>query len=145
MKNNTKQHYKHLKHDPTIENNAAINKVLTRFQNDKLVSNNVTDGLKVESPRTPCFYIQPKIHKEGNRGRPVTSSLNSDTSKISEYIDYHLQQIVKQIPTCMKHTADFLLKLDAIKSLPDNAYLAFLDVKSLYTNIPNAQGIKAVK
>ena len=46
---------------------------------------------------------------------------------------------------CVKHTADFLLKLDAIKSLPDNAYLASLDVKSLYTNIPNAEGIKAVK
>ena len=45
----------------------------------------------------------------------------------------------------MKHTADFLLKLDAIKSLPDNAYLASLDVKSFYTNIPNAEGIKAVK
>ena len=109
--NDTKQHYRHLKHDPTIEN-----KVLTRFKNDKLISNNVLDRLKVESPRTPCFYMQPKIHKEGNPSRPVISSLNSHTSKISEYVDFHLQRIVKQMPACVKDATDFLLKLDAINS-----------------------------
>ena len=43
------------------------------------------------------------------------------------------------------YSTDFLLKLDAIKSVPDNAYLVSLDVKSLYTSIPNAEGIEAVK
>ena len=65
---------------------------------DKLINNNVLDGLKVESPRTPRFYTQPKIHKEGNPGWPVISSLNSYTSKISEYVDFDLQPIVKQTP-----------------------------------------------
>ena len=45
----------------------------------------------------------------------------------------------------MKGTTDFLRKLDAIKSVPDNAYLVSLDIKSLYTSIPNAERIKAVK
>ena len=61
--NDTKQHYRHLKHDPTIEN-----KVLTRFKNDKLISSNVWDGLKVESPGALCFYIQQKIHEEESPG-----------------------------------------------------------------------------
>ena len=39
---------------------------------------------------------------------------------------------------------DFLLKLDAI-SIANNAYLVSLDAKLLYTSIPNAEGIKAVK
>ena len=36
-------------------------------------------------------------------------------------------------------------KLKAIKALPHNSYLVLVYVKSLYTNIPNSDGIKAVK
>ena len=31
------------------------------------------------------------------------------------------------------------------KLIPDNSYLVFLDARSLYTSIPNSEGIKAVK
>ena len=31
---------------------------------------NIANGLKNPSCRTPHFYISPKIHKEGNPGRP---------------------------------------------------------------------------
>ena len=33
----------------------------------------------------------------------------------------------------------------AVKSVPENSYLVTMDVRSLYTNIPNAEGISAVK
>ena len=52
----------------------------------------------------------------------------SHTSKISEDVDFHPQPIVKQIPSYVKDTTDFLPKLDAIKSVPDNTYLVTLDV-----------------
>ena len=35
---------------------------------NKLISNNVPDGLKVEPPRTSHFHIQPKIKKETQVG-----------------------------------------------------------------------------
>ena len=41
--------------------------------------------------------------------------------------------------------SDFLRKINQIDFVPDNSYLLSLDVKSLYTNIPNAEGIKSVK
>ena len=44
----------------------------------------------------------------------------------------------------MKDTNDFLRNY-TIKSAPDNPYLVSLDIKSLYTSIPKAEGIKAVK
>ena len=75
---------------------------------------------------------------------PVVSSLNCHTSKISEYVDLPLQQIAKQIPSYMKDATDILCKLEAIKSVPDNAYSVSLDVK-LHTSIPNAKRIKTVK
>ena len=138
------KHYRHLEHDPTTVNNAIVSKVMTIFKIDKLISSTVLDGRKVKYPRTTRIYMQPKIHKKGNLGMPVVSSLNCHTSRISEYVDLHLQQIVKQIPSYMKDAPDILCKLEAIKSVPDNAYFVSLDVK-LHTSIPNAKRIKTVK
>ena len=55
---NDTEHCKHPEHDPTTESNATVNKVITRFRNDNLISSNVSVGVKVKSPRTPRFYIQ---------------------------------------------------------------------------------------
>ena len=41
---------------------------------------------------TPSFYANPKTHKEEISGRPVVSLVKCGSSKISEYVDYHLQQ-----------------------------------------------------
>ena len=79
------------------------------------------------------------MHKEGNPGRSVVSSLTSHTSKIPEYVNFDLQPIVKRIPYCVKDTNDFIRELDAIKSVPDNTYLASLDVKSSYASISFAE------
>ena len=110
-----------------------------------MINENIANELKNPSPRTPQFYISPKIHKEGNPGRPVVSSINCHTANISKYVDYHLQPIVKQIPSYVKDTNDFINKINAVKSVPKNSYLITMDVRSLYTNIPKAGGISAVK
>ena len=125
--------------DPITENNTTVNKVIARFKNNKLISSNALDKLEVESPRTPSSYIQPKTDRERNLGRTVISCLNCHFSKLSEYIDFYLRTIVKQIPSYVKDTTDFLRKIEAKKSesVPDNAYLVPLDIKSLYTSIPN--------
>ena len=93
----------------------------------------------------PQFYISPKLHKEGNPGRPVVSSINCHTAKISKYADHHFQPIAKQIPSYVKDNNNFIIKINAVKSVPKNSYLVTIDVRSLYTNIPNVEGISAVK
>ena len=86
------------------ENNAIVNNF-----NDNFISGNVSDGLKVECQRTPRLYIQPNIHKEENSGRAVISSLNCHKSKVSEYVDFHLQPKLQHIPSYVKNVTDFLL------------------------------------
>ena len=108
-----------------------------------LIQKNFTEGLNINSTQTPRSHIQPKIDQ--NPGRPVISSLNCHTSKISEYVDYHLQPIDKQIPSCAKYPSDFISKPKTVETVPDNSYLASLDVKSLYTNISYSEGMKAMK
>ena len=75
----------------------------------------------------------------------MVSSVNSHTANISKDVDYNLQPIVKEIPSNVKDTQDFLKKLKKIKDIPQEGLLVALDVKPLYTNIPNNEGIKAVK
>ena len=105
----------------------------------------VTEGLKTEIPRTPKFYLRPKIHKRGNPGRPVVSSVNCHTYNISKYVEYHLQPIVKEMLSYVKDTKDFIKKLNQVEEIPEGSLLVTLDVKSLYTNIPNNEGIKTLK
>ena len=60
-------------------------------------------------------------------------------------MDFYLELIVKQILLYVKDSNDFLHELAPIKSVPDNAYLVSLDVKTLYTSIPNTEERKSVK
>ena len=136
------ENYKRQNHNPTLTNNDTLSKIIKRFHKENSVSKNIADGLEIKSPKSPHFDIKPKLHKEGVPGRPVISSANCHTSEISEYVDYHLQPIVREIHPYVKDTSDFLRKLNAVESVPDNPYLVSLDVKSLYTSVSNAEGIK---
>ena len=64
---------------------------------------------------------------------------------ISKYVDFHLQAIVRNVPSYVGDTTDFLQILDKVKNIPNDCLLVTLDVKSLHTNIPNNEGIKAVR
>ena len=142
--NNT-ENYRKLREDPTTTNIKLVNDTIERFKKQKLINEKVAEVHKRNDPKTPKFYLRPKIHKERNPGRPVVSSVNCHTANISKYVDYHLQPIVKEIPSHVKDTQDFLKKLEKVKDIPQESLLVTLDVKSLYTNIPNNEGIKAVK
>ena len=135
---NDSKNYKVLAKDPTTTNNDLVNQTVDRFTKEQLINENIANGMKNPSTRTSQFYISRKIHKKGNPGRPVVSSINCHTANISKYVDYHLQPIVKQIPSYVKDTNDFINKINAVKSVPKNSYLITMDVRSLYTNIPNA-------
>ena len=93
-----------------------------------------------------CFYLLPKIYKINYPGLPVVSSINCHTESISQFVDYHLQPLAKKLPSYIQDTTDFLRKLNELpKHLPKDSILVTMDVKSLYTNIPNDEGIEAVK
>ena len=75
----------------------------------------------------------------------MISSASCHSSKISEYVDYHLQPIVREIPSYIKETSDFLRKLKSTTEVSENFYLVTLDVKSLDTSTPNSAGDKSSK
>ena len=89
--------------------------------------------------------MQLKIHKEGNPHRPVISSVNYHTTKIFEYVEHHLQTHVQELGSFVKDSTDFIKKVLTTDKVPQESFFDTMDVRSLYTNIPNNEGIKAVE
>ena len=79
---NTTENYRKLQEDPVTTNMKLVNDTIERFKKQKLINEKVAEGLKRNDPKTRKFYLRPKIHKEGNPGRPVVSSVNCHTANI---------------------------------------------------------------
>ena len=120
---NDKDNHHIVPQDPTLGNNKLAKQAIDGFKKENLITEKIPDRLKTSDPRTPRFYITPKIHKPGNPGRSVVSSVNCHTANISNYIDYHLQPVVRQIPSYIKDTNDFINKISDIENIPPNSYL----------------------
>ena len=68
--------YKKLQNDPTLQHSKLVNDTITRFKKEKLLPQNIADGLSTSNPRTPKCYLSLKIHKPNNPGCPVISSVD---------------------------------------------------------------------
>ena len=89
------------------------------------------------------FYIYRRLHTVP--GRPVISNSGYYTENISAFLEYHLTQIVQKVKSYIKDTNDFLRKLDALLSLPEDIILCAIDVVGLYHNIPREDGLVAMR
>ena len=139
-------HYKKLDHNPTSENGALVENAIDTLRLGGSLDERTAKQLKPKNPRTPKLYFLPKIHKPGNPGRPIVSSIGCHTENISKYVDFHLQPINQSLPSYIKDSTNFLNKLDALPNeLPENSIMVTMDVRSLYTNVPNNEGIEAVR
>ena len=137
--------YQKLHVDPTAKHSAIVNSVIESFRKQELLSNSTASKLIVDEVRTPQFHIFPKVHKTNIPGRPAVSSVECHTSKISKFVDHYLQPHAKSLPSYVKDTSDFINRINETKDINKDTILVTLDVKSLYTNIPNHEGIEAVK
>ena len=138
--------YRKLNSDPTANHLSLVNIAIDSLHKQNHINEKLANGLKMNEARTPLFYLLPKIHKPDNPGRPVVSSVECHTSKISEFVDYQLKPIVEQTKSYVKDTNDFINKIEDCSGKVDGStILVTMDVKSLYTNIPNEEGIRAVR
>ena len=136
-------YYKRIIHDPTHINIwKSLTTPLKRFI---VLAKNIADNLKTTNAKTPDFYITPKVHKKDVPGWPVVSSIDCHTSKLSKFVDHYLQTHTKSLPCYIEDATDFINKLENVKDTSKDSILVTLDVKALYTNIPNHEGIEAVK
>ena len=135
--------YKKLDRDFTMDYNkticAVVKKAITKGELPASAIN-----LIVEIPRTSSFYMLPKIHKPGNRGRPIVSACNCPTELIATYLDVITTLLVQSLPSYVKDTNHMLRIADSFRFPGTSNYVFTMDVKSLYTVIPNGDGLLAL-
>ena len=136
--------YQRLKEDPTQKFSAKIAETLTQMRQLNLITEKNFDFLNKDNSSEGLFYLLPKIHKKGVPGRPICSSCNHPTANISKFVDEHIKRYVPKTMSYVRDTQHFIKRIKELGPLPENSLLVTLDVSSLYTNIPNHEGIQAV-
>ena len=118
--------------DPSTKHFEIVNSVIESFKKQALLSSSTASKLTVDEVRTPQFHIFSKVHKPNIPGRSVVSSIQSRTSKVSTFIDHHLQLRGKSLPSYIKDTSGFINRINETKDINKDTILVTLDVKSLY-------------
>lgn len=135
--------YKVLPSDPTNDYKLIVKEKLTELVQNQEITETTARSLIPLSPVAGRFYLLPKIHKNNNPGRPIVSGIGTVTENLSRYVDSLIRDIPPSFPSFIKDTNDFLSDIMKME-IPNNCLLVTLDVVSLYTNIPHADGITAV-
>jgi len=142
---NDQNYYIEVTSDLTLEHNSHIHHLIDTLTDEEEIHPKCAQYLYTDKPRTPQLYLLPKIHKNKTPvpGRPIVSANNSPTEKISQLADYFLQPLVSKTASYVKDTTDFINKIESIDKVSAGTILCTIDVTSLYTNIPNNEGIIA--
>jgi len=133
--------------DLTDKHNKQVETLINELFNNNEISQKCATNLHIPQPRTPQLYLLPKIHKKTFPvpGRPIVSACNSPTERISKLVDHFLQPLVPLTKSFVRDTTDFLNKTINVGNLKPGTILCTIDVTSLYTNIPNDEGIAACR
>ena len=127
------------------ETQKRVQNIIGELHREKHIDNMTKKWLSEtpNPPRIPVFYTLTKIHKPTPVGRPIISDCDGPTERISSFVDYILQPIAKTQKSYLKDKTDFINFIERTK-VPENTILVSMDVTSLYTNIPQEEGINTV-
>lgn len=132
--------YRKLQNYPTSHFSNLLRVVLQEALDLDYIDHDLMKFLYNEHPRTPVFYVLPKIHKPGfpTVGRPIVAAQGSLHGPVSKYIDSFLQPFVKHTRSFSQDTTDFISKIEGV-SVPIDSLILSFNVVSLYTNIPHEE------
>lgn len=139
-------YYEQLSMNPIELMKSELRAILSKAKDSNWISDKEFSFLMNENPQMPCFYMLPKIHKnlEHPEGRPIISGNGSLTEPSSQFVDYFIKPLVRDLPSFIEDTTDVLCALMNITNAT-GCYMVTLDVASLYTNIDHQEGLEALQ
>ena len=131
----------------------SIIKLIDKGATMGLFNNEIAKALKPTEAKPGKLYGLLKDHKPipDNETippmRPVVSGCESNTEKISSFLDYYIKPLVKNLSSYLEDTTDFLNFLEQMKSdvIPKDVIPVSIDVVALYSSIPHEDAIRAVR
>ena len=141
------QVYERCPTDPLPILQRLITTTLRQIERTGEIGANTLKFLEKSDENLCRFFLLPKIHKRlfNVPGRPIISNCGYLTEHISEFLDYHLQPLAKNVKSYIKDTNDFLKKIRDMPDLSENSILCSIDVTGLYPNIPHNEGLDAMR
>ena len=141
---NDKLTYTLLNANPLTHTVETITNTLKRLHNNGQLRKTEYKRLLPKPHSTPgAFYILPKLHKTKLESRPIVSNVNHPTKSISKYLHDQLNHTATQAKSYLSNSCTLIDELKHINTTK-TTYIITADIKSLYTNIPNTDGIKTV-
>ena len=142
---NNREHYKLLRNSITVETSQRVHELVAQLHQNNFIDDMTRKWFSQtrDPPRIPIFYTLTKIHKPNPVGRPIISGCEGPTERLSFFVDKLLQPIAQKQKSYLKDTTDFVNFIEKTKVSQD-AILVSMDVTSLYTNIPQEEGITTV-
>ncbi|XP_068697418.1 uncharacterized protein [Montipora foliosa] len=142
---NNREHYKLLKNAMAEETLQRVNELVTRLHQNNFIDDMTKKWFSQtrNPPRIPIFYTLTKIHKQKPVSRPIISGCEGLSERLSSSVDKLLQPIAQTQKSYLKDTTHFINFIEKTKVL-QNTILVSMDVTSLYTNIPQEEGITTV-
>ena len=131
--------YEKLDSNPINDDQQQVKLAIAEMINNELPPS--ATNLVVTTPRASSFYLLPKIHKPGNPGRPIVSACSCPTENIATFLDEITAPLVCNLQTYVKEKKHALQIFDEFRF---GDFLFTMDIKSLYTVIPNNDGLRAL-
>ena len=136
--------YAKIPRDLTSKNQKLVKDTIQNLIVNQELPDTATN-LIINTPRTSCIYFLPKIHKPNNPGRPIVSACSCPNELISSYLDRIMTPIVKSLPSYIKDSTDALQIFHDFNFSGQDKLISTMDITSLYTVIPNSEGLQALK
>lgn len=151
---NDSNYYRILDEPIYMNNIPGIRAVLEKMKKDGFINSEQFKFLSgPDDPRQRIFYLLPKIHKDRTKwtipdkmpeGRPIVSDVESESYRVSQWLEHYLTPLAIKHETYLKNTYDFVEKIRG-KVVDQECYLITGDVSALYTNMLHERTIECVR
>ncbi|KAI0984679.1 hypothetical protein GJ496_002176 [Pomphorhynchus laevis] len=110
------QNYEICKDTALIDAKMAVENLLTKYTSNNTITTETMHELNCRNATPGRMYFLPKTHKNEYpvKGRPIISTNNSPTEKLSKYIDNLMKPLLTKVPSMIRNSGDFLKKLQQI-------------------------------
>ena len=127
------EEYEIMKKDPLQSCTAKIGKVVKELKH--VIREDEKYLLKVDNTVLPRFYGLPKLHKVGNKMRPITNCINSPSYKIAKWLVSEFKGLKKFKNYSVKNLFEVVEKTKNLFLEQQDRLISF-DVCALFPSIP---------
>ena len=142
--------YRPLSSDKTAEVHRKVTKLVNGLHQKGYIGSHQKKYMVPAKPRPGQLQGNPKLHKPGAPLRTIVSGRDHATERVAEIAEEQLRSHVESLPSYIRDTKDFLLKLSdvaqpVVGQCGQPPLLFCMDVRKLYPSVPREEGIEACR